>query len=125
VKVSAQPPTYYPRGVAADCPTDHWSGDWVDTGDEQGTRYFIPFRSLGGTNRQMLLNDALARRSERKLAAIEAEDDEILARNIRNAALFGPPVYGGLLLAAMGGATAFEIDPHRLQKEWRTSKEPH
>lgn len=126
VKVSSQPPTYYPRGVAADHPTDHWSGEWVDTGDDRGTRYFIPFRDLGGIDRQMLVTEALSRRSERKLAIIEAEDDEILARNIRNMALFGPPVYGGLLLAAMVGVPpSGEIDIHRLEKEWHTAREPH
>lgn len=125
VKVSSQPSIYYPRGVAANVPTDHWRGEWVDTGDEHGTRYFIPFRDLGGTARQMLVKEALSQRSERKLAVIAAEDDEILARNIRNMALFGPPVYAGLFLAAMGGASAAHIDIHRLEKEWRTSKESH
>lgn len=125
VKVSSRPPTYYPRGVAADCPTDHWSGEWVFTGDDLGTRYFIPFHGLGGADRQSLVHQALAARSERKLAQTAKEDDEILARNIRNMALFGPPTYAGLLLAAMGGATSFEPDVHRLQKEWDSSKQPH
>jgi hypothetical protein len=125
VKVSSQPPTYYPRGVAADHPTDHWSGEWVDTGDDHGTRYFIPFRELGGIDRQRLVNEALSARSERKLAAIADEDEEIRLRNIRNVAFYGPPVYAGLLLAAMGGATSFEVDVHRLEKEWYSSKGLH
>jgi len=111
--------------VPADVPTDHWSGEWVDTDDEFGTRYFIPFRKLGGMDRRTLVNEALSARSERKLAQIAKEDEEILARNIRNTALFGPPVYAGVLLAAMGGASSFEVDTHRLQKEWITSKQPH
>lgn len=126
VKVSSQPPIYYPRGVAANTPTDHWSGEWVDTGDEHGTRYFVPFRGLGGTDRQMLVKEALSQRSEKKLAVIAAEDDEILARNIRNMALFGPPVYGTMILAMMAGVPpSGEVDIYRLQKEWHTARQPH
>lgn len=124
VKVSSQPPTYYPRGIPADCPTDHWSGEWVETGDEKGTRYFIPLHGLG-ERREALVDDALSARSERKLAVIEAEDREILKRNIRNQVLFGPPAYAGLLLAAHAGATSYAIDSDRLQREWITSKQPH
>jgi hypothetical protein len=126
VKVSSQPPTFYPKGVAANSPTDHWSGEWVDTGDENGTRYFIPLRGISGTNRQMLVKEALSQRSERKLAVIAAEDDEILARNIRNMALFGPPVYGTMILGMMVGVPpSGEVDIYRLQKEWHTAREPH
>lgn len=124
VKVSSRPPTFYPRGVAADCPTDHWAGEWVFTGDDLGTRYFIPFHGLG-VDRQSLLHLALAARSERKLTQIAIENEEIQARNIRNMALFGPPTYAGVLLAAMGGATSFEIDVVQLQKEWDSTKQPH
>lgn len=126
VKVSSQPPTYYPCGVAANVPTDHWSGEWIDTGDEHGARYFIPFHGLGGNDRQMLVKEALSQRSERKLAVIAAEDDEILARNIRNMALFGPPVYGTMILAMMAGVPpSGEVDIHRLEKEWHTARQPH
>ena len=48
VKVSARPPTYYPRGVANDVPTDHRSSDWVSSADDRGTRFFIPFGVTGG-----------------------------------------------------------------------------
>jgi hypothetical protein len=124
VKVSSQPPTYYPKGVPANIDTDHWIGDWVYADDETGSRYFIPLHGMG-TRRESLVHDALSARSERKLAVIEAEDGEILARNIRNQILFGPPAYAGLLLAAHAGATSFEIDAERLQREWATSKQPH
>lgn len=124
MKVSSQPPRYYPQGVSVDCPTDHWSGEWVYTGDERGTRYFIPLHGLG-ERREMLVHDALSARSGRKLAEVAAEDDEILTRNIKNMSLFGPPTYAGLLLGAMGGGTPGDIDIHRLQKEWASSKEPH
>ena len=35
VKVSSNPPTYYPCGVTADTPTDCHSGEWVHTEDAQ------------------------------------------------------------------------------------------
>jgi hypothetical protein len=56
VKVSSRPPTFYPRGVAADCATDVHSGEWVYTDDAQGTRYFIPVRDWGRTPRQTLID---------------------------------------------------------------------
>jgi hypothetical protein len=63
VKVRSNPPTWYPRGTRSDCPTDFRSGEWVETGDQQGTRYFIPLRVTGPTPRQTLVNEALAARS--------------------------------------------------------------
>jgi hypothetical protein len=101
VKVSSQPPTYYPGGVPADCPTDHWSGEWVYTGDEKGTRYFIPLHGMGD-KREALVHDALSKRSALKLDTIEAEDREILVRNVRNQILYGPPTYALCLMAAAG-----------------------
>lgn len=124
VKVSSQLPTYYPRGMSANAPADHWSGEWVDTDDERGTRYFIPFSGLGDMNRQVLIDDALSARSERKLAKIAAEDEEILIRNIRNMALFGPPVFVGGLAAGMAGGDMSQVNVHQLQKNWDTARNP-
>ena len=124
VKVSSQPPTFYPRGVPADCPTDHWSGEWIYTGDERGTRYFIPLHGLG-EKRRMLVHDALSARSEGKLKQVAAQDDEILSRNVRNMTLFGPPTFAGLFLAALAEAPVNEIDIHQFKKSWASSKEPH
>ena len=73
VKVSSRPPTYYPRGVAADCPTDCQSGEWVDTEDAWGTRFFIPLHGLGGPSRQTLLQEAWSARSRHKIERIAAE----------------------------------------------------
>jgi hypothetical protein len=123
-KVSSSPPTFYPSGVAADCHTDHWSGEWVYTGDEKGTRYFIPLRGLG-SSRQAWIQEALSARSGRKLAEVAAGDEQIRSRNFKNLVLFGPPTYSALLVAAMAGASPSELDIHRIQKEWDSSKEPH
>ena len=126
VKVSTQPPTYYPRGISADAATDHWSGEWVYTDDENETRYFIPFRGLGGLDRQSLVKEALSARSESKMAQIAEEDEEILARNLRNMVVFGPPVYGTILLGMMVGvAPTGEVDIYRLEKEWHDARKPH
>jgi hypothetical protein len=124
VKVSSKPPTFYPRGVPASCPTDHWSGEWVETGDEKGTRYFIPFRVLG-VRRLQFVHAALSARSEQKLVEVAAEDQEIRLRNIRNMALWGPPTCAGIFVAAMGGGALGPIDLHHLQKSWDRAKEPH
>jgi hypothetical protein len=49
VKVSSRPPTFYPRGVAVNVPTDCQSGEWVDTADAQAPRYFIPLHGCRGS----------------------------------------------------------------------------
>lgn len=134
VKVSSRPPTYYPRGVAADCPTDHWSGEWVYTNDDKSTRYFIPLHGLG-KKRDVLVREALAARSRRKMAQINAEDSEVLSRNVRNMTLAGPPVFAGILMASWascvsGGYIPTEDDVQRLGeecqqlgKEWHETKQ--
>ena len=123
-KVSSSPPTYYPRGVPVGIPTEHWSGEWVYTGDDLGSRYFIPFHgaSRSGADRKQLVNEALSARSERKLEAIAAEDREALARDVRNIALFGPPLLVGMVAAGMGGGNIGYMDIHEMEKDWRKCK---
>ena len=136
VKVSSQPPTYCPRGVAADHPTDHCSGEWVYTDDENGTRYFIPLRGLGD-RREALVHDALSARSERKLAQVDAEDRKLFLRDAKNAALAGPPASAGVLMAAwatcVAGPNAQPMEKsiqrlgeecQRLGNEWHETKRP-
>lgn len=74
VKISANPPTFYPRGVAAGVQTDFRSGEWVSTEDDHGTRFFIPFKGIPGGQREALLQEALAHRSDRKRSRIAEED---------------------------------------------------
>lgn len=81
VKVSSQPPTYYPRGTSSDCPTDFRSGEWVQTGDEKGTRYFIPLHGLTHERRSNLLYEALAARSPNMKNQIAREDASLAAKN--------------------------------------------
>lgn len=105
MKVSSQPPTYYPNGVAADSPTDHWSGEWVYSNDENGSRYFIPIHGLGTVTRQSLVQEALSARSEKKLARIAAEDREIRKQGLRKSFILIP---ANLLLAIGGGFGSFD-----------------
>jgi len=74
VNVSSHPPTFYPHGVAVDCPTDYQSGEWIYTGDAQGTRFFIPLRGIVGIPRQSLVQEALDARSERVKRQIAHEN---------------------------------------------------
>lgn len=89
VKVSSSPPTYYPRGLAADVPTDHRSGEWVSTGDDLGTRFFIPFKGISGGERHGLLQEALAYRTEEKRSRI-AEEDRIKSGAVVTTAALTP-----------------------------------
>jgi hypothetical protein len=115
VKVSSHPPTFYPRGIAANYPTDCHSGEWVSTADAQDTRYFVPFHGLGGQSRQDLVNEMLSMRSERKLNQLAAEDRKSLGRFM----ILIPINAMGML----GGIRFDESDLDRWQSEWHTSKE--
>ena len=102
VQVSSHPPTWYPRGVPADCPTDCHSGEWVSTRDERGTRLFIPFKGIPGGQRQGLVQEALALRTAKERRRI-AEEDSIKPGTaaLAVAALpIGIPIMAGVWLVA-------------------------
>jgi hypothetical protein len=127
VKVSSQPPTYYPKGVAADSPTDHWSGEWIYTEDENESRYFIPLHGLEGTSRQDLIADAQSRLSEKKRTRIAAEDREIRNRKVTDTIVYGPPLAAANMMCALltlGQVAVVSDEFPRWQKEWHTSKHP-
>jgi hypothetical protein len=62
VKVSSEPPTWYPRGVPADHPTDYRSGEWIHLKDTANTRFFIPLHGLLTEKRKALEAEAMAAR---------------------------------------------------------------
>lgn len=62
VKVSSKPPTWYPRGVPADHPTDYRSGEWIYLKDNADTRFFIPLHGLLLEKRKALETEAMAAR---------------------------------------------------------------
>jgi len=80
VKVRTNPPTFYPHGVPADCPTGPSDGEWVFTEDSQNTCYFIPFKGLRSGERETLLASALAARTPEKVRKIHDEDDSLRAK---------------------------------------------
>jgi hypothetical protein len=86
VKVRSTPPTWYPRGTPAGCATDGQSGEWVNAGDAADTRFFIPIRGPSGIPRRILVNEALAARSERTKQQIIDED----RAGVRDKALMVP-----------------------------------
>lgn len=122
VQVSSRPPTFYPRGVPADCPTDYRSGDWVSTGDAKGTRFFIPDSCPGRISRQALLEEALSARGPMKLQQNKAENREIRRKEMSSYALVPLlPLAAGLtqILWLLGS------DSGTLQDQWKSSKKPH
>lgn len=70
VKVRSKPPTWYPRGVAADYPTGHHDGMWIYAEDSLGTRFFIPHHGLSPDLRRSLENEALAARHPERIRQI-------------------------------------------------------
>ena len=92
VKVSSKPPTWYPRGVAADCSTDFQNGEWVYTENSQDTRYFIPLHGLNQERRTKLRKEALAARTRDKKNRIVRDDSARFAKNCATTLfLLSPP----------------------------------
>ncbi len=105
VKVRSNPPTWYPRGTRSDCPTDFRNGEWVDTGDRDGTRYFIPLHVSGGIPRETLLKEALAARGT------DAHRPSVCAKSASFVKVVGNIVVGTpLTLLALYGAAASSPD---------------
>ncbi len=100
VQVSKRPPTFYPRGVSANCKTDCNSGEWVYAGDAAGSRFFIPLHGLGNMSRKTLVNEALAARSEQLVDQIAAEDRAYNAKRLLFNSVF-IPIYA---IGSAGGA---------------------
>lgn len=86
-KVKDSPPTYYPKGVSADCPTAVSDGMWVMTGDAAGTRYFIPAR---GVDTKGLTEEALAARTPEESKRIKKAG----SNSINPAGIFGAAANG-------------------------------
>jgi hypothetical protein len=91
VKVRSNPPTYYPRGTPSDCPTDFHNGEWVHTGDDKDTRYFLPLRGLSSERRTNLLHEALAARSPNMKNQIAREDTSRVAKDCATALFYLSP----------------------------------
>jgi len=123
-------PQAHPRGVSPNCATNAGDGEWFHSGDDEDTRYFIPFRLPPGTQRQRLVNQAYSRRSPGKTRELAEED-----REIRNKALAYIPVLLPLnLMAALGrssdgiGVSELENGAARFKEsfknQWKTDDRP-
>lgn len=97
VKVRSKPPTWYPRGVAADYPTDHHSGSWIHAEDSLGTRFFIPYHGLPPNWREALKSEALAARNPKRVRQIANEDAKDKAATVAGYIVVAP-------IMALGGA---------------------
>lgn len=124
VKVSSRPPTYFPRGVSADRPTDCQSGDWVETGDAVGTKYFIPVACPAGEPREILFEEALSARSARNPQQIEDETRGIQRKDVIAQAASIPLTIFGTILCSLGFPPDF-LTETQWKEEWNSSKEPH
>ncbi|MDA7540751.1 hypothetical protein N8662_02825 [Akkermansiaceae bacterium] len=89
VKVSSEPPTWYPRGAAANHPTDYRGGEWIYLKDTADTRFFIPLHGLLPEKRKPLQAEAMAARHP---DLIKNEKNEDIAQTAKG-------VGGGFILA--------------------------
>ncbi len=113
VKIAAHPPTYFPRGVSANVPTTLHHGEWVETGDARGSRYFIPFKLPAGTSRRSLIEEAQSARTVKRLRQIQAEDAEMLKNRTIDSTKSAPLIALGTI-ATLGFCPTIFVDT-----EWR------
>lgn len=107
VKASDHPPSYVARGYDAASGTTYSEGEWIETGDEQGSRYFIPYKVTGPVRKPELVKEAMAARTEKKQEEIVAHNRQHLAKTV-GLFVLGTPVwsaYGAAL--AMAGAGGY------------------
>jgi hypothetical protein len=85
VKVRSNPPTWYPRGIPANCATSHRDGEWIYAEDLHNTRFFVPLDGLKSERRKSLLAEALAARHPAKVRRIHQEQvDHAIAGGVAN-----------------------------------------
>ena len=100
VRVQKRPPTYFPKGLPANSPTQPWDGSWVETGDRAGSRFFIPAHGIGELTPTQLTAEAQAmvQPSRRK-----AQLDEVAREDTLTAVLtpFAWLAVGALALVAI------------------------
>lgn len=110
VKVRSNPPTWYPRGTRSDCPTDYRSGEWVETGDHDSTRFFIPLHVSGGIPRKTLVKEALAARGPDRHRPATGETYASVVKVVGNIVV-GPPLFIMALAGAKYGShEKFTVD---------------
>jgi hypothetical protein len=103
-KVSDSPPTYFPKGVAPDHPTDFRSGEWVSTCDAERTRFFIPLHGLAKAEREALRSEALAARNPALAREAELQEAGRKTGAIATAAVIIPTVVAAdIALSAFSG----------------------
>ena len=83
-RVSDDPPTYFPKGLAAGSSTQPWDGSWVNSGDEKGTRFFVPARAVGGVSAKTLSAEAHAAMTSEEKAKRE---ELVLHKDVEKALL--------------------------------------
>lgn len=82
VKTSHQPPSYVARGYDPAAGTTSSEGEWIETGDAVGSRYFIPFRVTEPLSKTELVKEAMAARTEKKQRAITSDNKKELAKDV-------------------------------------------
>ncbi len=90
VKVKSKPPTWYPRGVPADHPTDFYSGEWFYLEDTADTRFFIPIHGLLPDKRKALKAEAMAARHPDTIQRITSEERVRKSKGVLSAIIVAP-----------------------------------
>ena len=133
-KASAKPPVYYPRGVAANAPSNFMDGEWFRVCDAADTRYFIPFKLPPGPDRRSLVSEVCSLRTDDYRRQIAKESDEESADHLKRVAKIAPvlvPLNLGLgAVSALGGhpffVTVEEYEQwlHDWKKKYGTNRQP-
>ena len=106
VKAFDHPPSYVARGYDPADGTTYSEGEWIESGDAKGSRYFIPYKVTGPVPRPELVKEAIAARTDKKRQEIASHNRKHLAKNL-GLFVLGTPVWMayGIAQSGMGGYT--------------------
>lgn len=123
--VASKPPTYYPRGVPADAPTNWQDGEWFRICDTAGTRYFIPFKTPAASNRERLVSEVCSLRTGDYQRQIAAEDTAEIKDQAKRFAKHSPvlvPLNTVLFFGGMLGGHPTVVTPDEYENwvhDWK------
>jgi len=98
VKASDHPPSYVVRGYDPTAGTTYSEGEWIETGDEPGSRFFIPYKVTGPVSKPDLVREAMGARTEKKRQEIASHNRQHTAKNM-GLFVLGTPVWSTYVAA--------------------------
>lgn len=121
-RIQTKPPTYFPTETPADQSTDYRDGFWVDAGDSQGTRFFIPAHGTQ-LSQEHLIAEAHAAMSPAAKKELERQGRRFVAGDITGKTIGGVTRMLGAAASAMGNMGSSSPEPATKSKKQPTPEQ--